>query len=154
MREQKLPGMIDIYDALKNFPSLSKKLQCKGMLFTNYDCPQPEGKEKFFIEQNFILYVVSGRRILHKQMNNWDLHEGVCVFIKKGTHISERIGGEGWCVMAFFMPDDFLKQLMIENKKSLPLAHVREAGSDHVIPLELNELSSSFFQSMLPYFTQ
>lgn len=146
--------MINIYEALKNFPSLSKKLHCKGMLFTNYDCPQPEGKEKFYIEQNFILYVVSGRRILHKAMHTWDLHEGVCVFIKKGTHISERQGGEGWCVMAFFMPDDFLKQLIIENKKSLPLSHLTEAGLDHVIPLEVNELSNSFFHSMFPYFVQ
>lgn len=29
-----------------------------------------------------------------------------------------------------------------------------EAGNDHVMPLEVNDLSKSFFYSMLPYFTQ
>lgn len=84
----------------------------------------------------------------------WDLHEGVCAFIKKGTHISEKDGSDKWCVMAFFMPDHFLKELVLENQKKLPLAHLPEAGADHVLLLEVNELSKSFFQSMLPYFTE
>jgi AraC-like DNA-binding protein len=146
--------MINIYEALKNFPELSKQLHCKGMLFTNYDCPQPEGKERFYVEQNFILYVVSGRRIFHKERRTWDLSEGVCVLVKKGTHISERMGADSWCVMAFFMPDDFLKQIILENRNTLPSNISVEEESDHILPLEVNELSKSFFLSMLPYFRQ
>jgi AraC family transcriptional regulator, exoenzyme S synthesis regulatory protein ExsA len=146
--------MINIYHTLKNFPNLSRQIVCKGMLFTNYDCPQPEGKEMFYVEQNFILYVVTGRRILHKQEKTWDLHEGVCVFIKKGAHIAERLGNDGWCVMAFFMPDDFLKELIRENRSSLPFNNLTEVGADHVLPLDVNDLSKSFFLSMLPYFAQ
>ena len=145
--------MINIYEILQNFPAAGR-IHCKGMLFTKYDCPQPEGKEKFFIEQNFILYVISGRRILHKERKTWELREGSCFFIKKGTHIAERMGNEGWCVMAFFMPDDFLKQLIIENNRSLPLKNLEPAANEHVLALEANELSKSFFLSMMPYFAQ
>ena len=73
---------------------------------------------------------------------------------KKGTHIAEKEEGEGWCVMVFFMPDNFLKQLINENRKSLPLTNLPEAGVEHILPLDVNELSKSFFFSMLPYFTQ
>jgi AraC-like DNA-binding protein len=59
-----------------------------------------------------------------------------------------------WCVMTFFIPDNFLKNLIKENEKSLPLANLSEEAADHVIPLAVNELSKSFFHSMLPYFTQ
>jgi AraC-like DNA-binding protein len=52
------------------------------------------------------------------------------------------------------MPDNFLKQLINENRNSLPLANLPEASLDHVLPLDVNELSKSFFFSMLPYFTQ
>ena len=147
--------MINLYEALKNFPNLSRQLFCKGMLFTNYDCPQVESKARFFIECNYIAYVVSGKRIFHKNNKSWELKEGVCVFVKNGTIISEKPKDEGWCVMVFFVPDSFLKQLPIENRVPLPRANQHEGIADEmVIPLDVNELSKSFFASMLPYFTQ
>ncbi len=146
--------MINLYEILKNYPDLSRQLNCKNLLFTNYDCPQTERKEQFFIERNHICYVISGKRIFHKNGETWELKEGVCVFVKKGAHIAEKEGDDGWCVMVFFMPDDFLKQLINENRTSLPLSNLPEAGVDHILPLDVNELSKSFFFSMLPYFTQ
>jgi len=146
--------MINLYEILKNFPNLSRQLNCKDLLFTNYECPQDDGIERFYIECNFIAYVISGRRIFHKNRKSWELSEGVCVFVKKGIHYAERKEGEGWCVMVFFMPDYFLKQLVNENRKSLPQTNLPEMNSDHVLPLEVNDLSQSFFSSMLPYFTQ
>ncbi|HET6989793.1 MAG TPA: AraC family transcriptional regulator, partial [Bacteroidia bacterium] len=74
--------------------------------------------------------------------------------MKKGAHVAERENEEGWCVMVFFMPDDFLKKLIVENRNALSLARLPEAGTDHVLPLDINAISYSFFQSMLPYFTQ
>jgi AraC-like DNA-binding protein len=146
--------MVNLYEVLKNFPSLSRQLNCRDLLFTNYDCPQADGKERFFIECNHIAYVISGRRVFHKNKKSWELKEGVCVFVKKGTHVAERENGEGWCVMVFFMPDIFLKQLINENRNSLPLSRLPEAGAEHILPLDVNELSRSFFYSMLPYFSQ
>lgn len=147
-------SMIHLFEDLKTFPGFSKRLDCKDLLFTQYDCPQTERKERFYLECNLIIYVISGKRIFHKNRKTWDLDEGVCAFIKKGTHISEREGEAGWCVMAFFMPDNFLKRLISENLKNLPLTNLPEADLNHVLPLDVNELSKSFFLSMLPYFTQ
>ncbi|HYF29480.1 MAG TPA: AraC family transcriptional regulator [Chitinophagaceae bacterium] len=146
--------MVNIYEALKTFPDFSKQLNCKGLLFTNYDCPQTIRKERFFVEYNLIAYVISGRRIFHKNGCVWDLKEGACVFVKKGAHISERPDNEGWCVMVFFMPDDFLKQLIRENRNSLPMRNLPAVDADHVVPLDVNDISKSFFISMLPYFSQ
>ena len=104
-REQALPGinylyrvyqvlMVNLYEILKNYPGLCKQLNCRDLLFTNYDCPQSDGKERFFIECNHIAYVISGKRIFHKDKKQWDLDEGACVFVKKGTHIAERNEGQ------------------------------------------------------------
>lgn len=146
--------MINLFEVLKNFPSLSKQLHCRGLLFTQYECPQTTPKEKFFIECSFITYVISGRRIFHKNGKTWDLTEGTCAFVKKGAHISERPEEEGWCVMVFFLPDDFLAQLIIEHRKNLHLANLPPPSGDHVLLLQINEFSKSFFFSMLPYFSQ
>ena len=134
--------MINLYEVLKNYPSLSKQLNCKDLLFTNYDCPQAERKEQFFIECNHIAYVISGKRLFHKDRKTWDLKEGVCVFVKKGTHVAEKEEGKGWCVMVFFVPDNFLKQLINENRKSLPLTNLPEAALDHIFPIDVTDISS------------
>ncbi|MBK8504787.1 MAG: helix-turn-helix transcriptional regulator [Saprospiraceae bacterium] len=146
--------MINLYQALKSFPPFSRQLTCKDLLFTNYDCPQTASKEQFYIECNFISYVISGKRVFHKNGVSWNLEEGVCAFVKKGAHISEREKEDGWCVMVFFMPDNFLRQLVNENRTSLPMANLPEADLDHVTPLDVNEICRSFFISMIAYFTQ
>lgn len=124
------------------------------MLFTNYECPQMVSKTRFYIECNYIAYVISGRRIFHKNENSWELKEGTCLFVKNGTIISEKPKDEDWCVMVFFVPEPFLKQLTIENKTALQENSRNVVADDMVIPLDVNELSKSFFVSMLPYFTQ
>jgi AraC-like DNA-binding protein len=146
--------MLNLYDGLKNFPSLSKQLDCRGLLFTHYECPQPNSKQRFFVECSFIAYILSGRRIFHKNQRSWELKEGTCFFVKKGTHIAEKPQNEEWCVMVFFMPDSFLSQVMNENWKSFPLDNLPEPGSDHVLSLDVDDLSKSFFLSMPPYFSQ
>ena len=146
--------MINLYQALKTYPDFSRQLVCKGMLFTNYDCPQTSDKEKFYVECSYIAYVISGRRIFHKNSKSWELKEGTCVFVKKGAHISEKPPQEGWCVMVFFIPDNFLKQLVNENRNSLSLVNLPAADEDMVLPLDANGLSEGFFFSMLLYFTQ
>lgn len=146
--------MINLYEGLKNFPSISKQLNCRGLLFTNYECPQPTAKEWFFVECSYVAYILSGRRIFHKKERSWDLTEGTCVFVKKGAHIAEKPQGEGWCVMVFFMPDNFLAEVINENRKNLPLADLPHESPDHVLSLDVNDLSKTFFLSMPPYFSQ
>ena len=145
--------MLNLYQSLKSFPPFSRQLICKGMLFTNYDCPQQENKMPFFIEQSFIVFVLSGKRIYHWQQQSWTLSQGTCALIKRGCIIAERPAGEAWCVMAFFVPDEFLLLLMNENKvlfSNSPGA----AADEPVIMLQVSAISQSCFFSMLPYFTQ
>lgn len=146
--------MLNLYEIFKTYPHLSRRLTCRDMLFTNYDCPQTVQKERFFIECNFIAYVISGRRFFHKNNQAWELSEGSCVFVKKGAHVVERRNDDNWCVMVFFIPDGFLKQIISENMHTLPLATLPEAAAGHVVPLDVDDLSRSFFFSMMPYFTQ
>src|ERR1043166_3886110 len=146
--------MINLYEVLKNYPGLSRQLNCRGLLFTQYECPQTNRKEQFYVECSYIAYVISGRRIFHKNGKAWDLSEGRCVLVKKGTYTAEKPEGEKWCVMVFFIPDNYLKQIIIDNRSSLPSTTLGEPGVESVVPLVVNDLSRYFFLSMLPYFMQ
>jgi len=150
----KSAAMIDLYEAHKTFPNLSKQLMCKDLMFTQYDCPQIAITQDIFLQTNLIVYVLSGRRVFIKNKIRRELAEGTCALVKKGAHISEKDEEDGWCVMAFFIPDDFFKCLISDNLTNLPLTNLPGTGTDDVLLLEVNELSKSFFVSMLPYFTQ
>ena len=145
---------LNLYQALKTFPSFSRQLVCKGMLFTNYDCPQQDSKASTFIEQGPIVYVISGRRVYHRQGRSWELKEGTCAYVKPGGFVAEKPKGEEWCVMAFFVPDDFLLQLLKENRSSLQSTDFPADSDSPLLLLHVSEISKACFSSMLPYFTQ
>lgn len=146
--------MVRVYELLKAYPNMSRRLQCGDLMFTQYDCPQTELKEKFYVEQHAIAYVIQGKRVLHKDKKQWVLDTGSCVLIKKGTHISAIEDEPGWCVMTFFMPDDFLRRLISENQKNLPTSNDLEFDTDHILPLYVNDICRSCFTSMMSYFAQ
>jgi AraC-like DNA-binding protein len=146
--------MLNLYQALKGFPPFSRQLTCKGMLFTNYDCPQEERKASVYMEQNVILYVIRGRRVYHRQQQSWEMKEGRCAFVKNGGFISEKPGREEWCVMAFFIPDEFLRQLRLDNQNSLIASNLVLDDAEPMLMLEVSEITKACFFSMLPYFTQ
>ncbi len=145
--------MVNLLEVFRQYPALSRRLTCGDLLFTHYECPQRNRKERTYLEYNLIVYVISGRRIFHRNNRQYEMTEGVCMFIKKGTQISERPGDEGWCAMGFFLPDGFIKGLMNENLNKLPAYSLPGAQDEDILNLHINDLTRSFFSSMIPYFT-
>ena len=146
--------MLNVYQALKSFPPFSRQLVCRGMLFTNYDCPQQVSKMQMYVEQSFILFVLRGRRIYHWEGQSWELGQGACAFVKPGGVVTERPNEEEWCVMVFFVPDDFLLQVVKENQNIFPdRSSSLDKYNEPIIMLDVSEISHACFSSMLPYFT-
>ena len=146
--------MLNLFKIISSQPAYFKQLNCKDLLFTQYDCPQIAPKESFFNECNYIAYVISGKRIFHRHGKSWELTEGKSVFVKKGVHIAEKLDGDGWCVMVFFIPDKYLQQLLKENRASLSLKNLPPSNNDYLIEINVNKITEGFFYSMAPYFIQ
>ncbi len=146
--------MIDLYNVVKSQPGYFKQLSYKDLLVTQYDCPQIESKESFFNESYYIAYIISGKRTFYRQTESWELSEGKSVFVKQGAHISGKNESDGWCVMIFFLPGDYLRQFIRENHAVLRTQNLQPADEKYVIELHVTDTTRSFFYSMLPYFTQ
>ena len=146
--------MLNLYQALKSFPPFSRQLICKGMLFTNYDCPQEERWAQTYVEHSCILYIVSGKRIYHHQKHYWELKEGTCAFLKPSCFTAEKLKGDEWCVMVFFVPNDFLLQLVKDNQRAIAFVNLPPVPAEPLMLLDVNEISLFCFASMLPYFSQ
>ena len=160
--------MINSYDSLRSQGGDTRKLTFKDLLFVHYRCPQEEQYIATYTHLNFFLYVLAGRKTFHQSGYVYPLNEGSCAFIRRGGMKQERFFDSDWKVMAFFVPDSYLQELVAEYRGSLP-APVRGSSTAYgsgrvpggdtpedepVIRLHVTELSRAFFDSMVPYFFQ
>jgi AraC-like DNA-binding protein len=146
--------MIDLFNTLRQHPEHFKQLKCKDVLFTQYDCPQEKAMQDLFSQHNYIAYALSGKRVFYLPGEIHAMTEGKCVFVKKGAWIAEKEMGVGWCVLVFFIPDNYLKQFVHESRTNLPVLPKGEISNYQVVDLEVNRTTKSFFESMIPYFDQ
>ncbi|MBC7935386.1 MAG: helix-turn-helix transcriptional regulator [Rhizobacter sp.] len=146
--------IIDLHKTIQEHPEYFRQLKCGNLLFTQYDCPQEAINQRLFSDCNYIAYVLSGKRIFHLPGEKHIMTEGKCVFAKKGGWIAEKEPAEGWCVLVFFIPDEYLKSFITEYRPNLPIKKAGSLPNEQMIDLDINTTSQSFFYSMLPYFVQ
>jgi AraC-like DNA-binding protein len=146
--------IINLYEAVKAHPEHFRQLSCRQLLFTQYDCPQADRMQDLYSQTSFISYVISGRRVFHQPGYSIEMTAGKCAFALKGGWLAEKEPAEGWCVLVFFIPDDYLCQFIKEYRTSLRNIPAASSASRQMMELEVNTTTESFFHAMIPYFTQ
>ncbi len=102
-------------------------------------------------QYNYLFYVVDGRKTWHTAKGSYEIQKDSCVFVRKGGFIMEQIIGSGFCVMLFFIPDEFICETLQARTK--PLANY-EQHFEPVMLLESSEKLKGFFLSMASYYTE
>ncbi len=141
--------MYNLYSRIADDPSRCQRLSCRDSLFTLFNCQLKNRFEDLWSHNNYIIYVVEGRKIWHTAHGSYDLREGSCVFVRKGAAIVEQFFETKFCFFLFFVPDEFICEVL--KSKSTP---IRTTGKNYepVIPVNNSGAVQAFFQSMLPYF--
>jgi AraC-like DNA-binding protein len=121
-------------------------------LFVYYDCPLGSDRQDSWSQYNYILYVVAGKKMFYSTSHSWSLTTGTAVFVKKGACIIEKVRGEILCLMAFFLPDNYLRSFLSENQTLLTKEKHNTPENDMVIPLEVNDMMLGYYDSVIPYF--
>ena len=144
--------MINYYQRARTNTEIFKQLFCKELLFVYYDCPLGSNRQDSWSQYNYILYVVTGKKILYTTNRSWALNKGTAVFVKKGACIIEKVSDEVLCLMAFFIPDNYLRSFLIENRALLTKEKNNTYENNLVISLEVNEMMLAYYESVIPYF--
>ncbi|HVU95354.1 MAG TPA: AraC family transcriptional regulator [Puia sp.] len=146
--------MMNVHDFLQSQGDDFKKLSFKDLLFVHYRCPQEERYSALYTHLNYILYVIDGKKIFHHGDYFYPLNTGACAFIRKGGFHQERFFDKGWQVMAFFIPDHYLRSVVAEYQHSVGVRPLPRMTDEPVITLHVTELSHDFFHSMISYFLE
>lgn len=146
--------MINFLETVLKYSDYSRQFTCGNSLITTFNCPIDARMSKtrftdLWSQYNYIFYVIDGRKIWHTAGASYDLQKGKCVFVQKGASIIEQFFDIGFCLVLFFIPDEFICDTL--KTKSRPISSTKKKY-EPVILLETSETLETFFLSMSAYF--
>jgi len=146
--------MINFIESVLKYPDYTRQFNCGKSLITVFNCPlEARLMSKRFTDlwsqYNYIFYVIDGRKVWHTANGSYDFQKGKCVFVQKGASIIEQFFDVGFCLVLFFIPDEFICDTL--KTKSKPLSSTVKAYGP-VMQLETSESLAAFFLSMSAYF--
>lgn len=141
--------MVNFFKYIRSDSSFTK-LACDDLLFAEYKCPIKESKLPIWSEANYLAYVLSGRKIWSTSKTTYELKEGDAIFVVKGAHYIEQIMEKEFCVLIFFLTDEFLEEAL----ELASYTRKKSAETQKLIPIEVNEPLQVYFQSMASFFSQ
>ncbi len=146
--------MINTYDDITAHPDTFRQLSVRDLLFVHYRCPQIERFEQLYNHYNQFTFSLKGERILHQGEKSWKVTPQTSYFQRKTAYVQEVTDAVGWEVLVFHIPDEFLNQFADEFMDNLSTSKLPKLTTDMFIKIDLNEVTRTYFYSMLPYFTQ
>lgn len=141
--------MYNFYDIIANRPDFYRQFNCNGALITLFNCPLENKFADMWSHHNYIVYVFQGRKIWHTAHGSYDLQKGSCVFVRNGACIIEQFFDTAFCIILFFIPDEFICDVI--KTKTAPLNKTGKKF-EPLIPIAKDESLDAFFTSMMSYF--
>jgi AraC family transcriptional regulator, exoenzyme S synthesis regulatory protein ExsA len=141
--------LYNLYSNISTNTRRSRRFSCGETLLTIFNCGLKNKFQDLWSHHNYIIYVIEGRKIWHTPHGSYDLHEGSCVFVRKGAGIVEQFFDTEFCFFLFFVPDEFICDVL--KKKSIPVLK-SEKKYEPIISIETNSSVQAFYQSMMVYF--
>ena len=146
---------MNIYEVQKNNKDIFHQISLKDVLFVYYKCPQIEKIIQLHSPYSQFTFGLGGRKIIHQAESSWTLSEDSGYLVKR-TAFNEEIYEDpnGWEVMAFYLKDDYLKEVYNEFRPHLPLHDLPAPPRDMIIEMDINDRIRNCYTSLIPYFTQ
>ena len=148
--------MVNFYERVLQNPQYYRQFNCSESLITVFNCPLEARlmKSRFaemWTHYNYLFYVIDGRKIWHTANKSYDIGKETCVFVRKGAWLFENFVNDGFCVVLFFIPDEFICNTL--KTKAKPLFEEKKTF-EPVMILERSETLTAFFHSISTYFSE
>ncbi|MDP4150645.1 MAG: AraC family transcriptional regulator [Bacteroidota bacterium] len=148
--------MVNFFERVLQHPQFYRQFNCGKSLITAFNCPMEARlmKTRFadlWTQYNYLFYVIDGQKTWHTAQGSYHIQKDSCVFVRKGGFILEQLADTGFCVVLFFIPDEFIcDTLQIRSK---PLIN-QDRHFEPVMLLDSSETLKGFFLSMSSYFAE
>lgn len=144
--------MLNLYEDIRSKQHYNK-FEIGGLLFAEYTCPIETKSLGIWTHTDYLVHVVSGKKTWHTANGSWSAETGQTLFFKKGAAIIEQFFEADFCLLLFFMPDDFVRDIVREFAGDLSNTSIPVYPQESAIRVNSDAALSIYFQSMLAYFS-
>ena len=143
--------MDNLYELIRNGLHFNK-FEVGELIFVEYTCPLEVDNTAIWSHSDFMVHVLSGKKTWRTPKNRWTVEAGETIYLKKGATIVNQFFDDDFCMLGFFISDDFIKSCLKDVSSSIkPLNN--SVNQDPALKLNNNAILSGYFQSMLSYFS-
>ena len=144
--------IVDVYTYFKKHPGYNK-LVGNDFLFVEYRCPIDIEEFQLWSKSHLITYVVNGKKDWITPNKTFELVAGDALFVRKGVYTTKQYLEEDYCVMLFFINDDFIKTF-ISNNGFLKKEIDSKTDYNSIFKINTNDAFKPLIESMFHYFKQ
>ena len=128
------------------------KFQLEELLFVEYTCPLGEEEFGIWSQRDYIIHVLSGKKSWRTLNGVLTAHAGDTVYVKKGGAFVTQYFEEDFCMLGFFLTDDFIRNTVSDVKSKVQLTTIDEREDFQLLCIPNTTVLTSYFQTMLYYF--
>jgi AraC-like DNA-binding protein len=145
-------AMLNTYDTIRANLHFNKFIVGE-LLFVEYKCPIEQDVTGVWAQMDSLVHVLSGRKTWRTTGGSWTLEKGQTLFLRKGAAILYQDFREDFCVLVFFVSDNFIRDVVKEVAGQFIARHDGDALGQGAILVNGDLTLDAYFQSMLAYFT-
>jgi AraC-like DNA-binding protein len=120
-------------------------------MFVEYTCPIADEESGIWSQTDYIIHVLSGEKIWRTLDGTVKVKTGDTAYIKKGATFIKQFFEDDFCMLGFFISDDFIRDTMRELQSEYNYPNNYDIGNQ-LSYIKETPLLKSYFQNMLHYF--
>jgi AraC family transcriptional regulator, exoenzyme S synthesis regulatory protein ExsA len=145
-------AMLNIFEALRDYPGV-RRFHIGDLLFAEVTCPVADGWSSQWAHVDHLVHVLTGRKTLRACNEQWVARPGDTFFIKKGAYLSHFDQDSDMCLLVFFIPDEFVREVVKEVMKRDRVAVESQEGRRASMIRVNNDMTlQAFLQAMGVFF--
>lgn len=143
--------MLNFYQIVKENLSFNR-FQYEDTVCLEYSCPIEAEQIGIFSQNDYVVHVLSGKKTYKTLEGAWTLTPGQTMYLKKGAEIVHQYFDDEYCMLAFFVSDELIRETVDELKGTTNIPAVTNPDEFTAIQIDTTDFLSGYFHSMLNYF--
>jgi len=143
--------MLNFYKIVKENLSFNR-FEFKETVCLEYTCPIDAEQIGIFSRNDYLVYVLSGKKTYKTINGEWTLEPGQSLYLKKGAEIIHQYFDDEYCMLAFFLSDELIRETMEEMKGVTFVNCEQDPDEFSAAMVQSSEYLEGYFNSMLTYF--
>lgn len=143
--------MLNFYKIVKENLSFNR-FEYRNTVCLEYTCPIEAEQIGIFSRNDYLVYVLSGKKTYKTMSGEWTLVPGQTLYLKKGAEIIHQYFDDEYCMLGFFLTDELIRETYQEVKGKMPMSYGRDPLDFEAAEVNPSSFLEGYFHSMLNYF--